>query len=78
MSEWQKVVIEADAKGRVSINAVDADGAGEGYRLAGPKYVGDRARLIAKCVLDKEDVDQIRWYLAIWDAIQERKAEEAA
>lgn len=40
MTEYTKVVIEADDRGRMSISAMDDQGVGGGYRLAGPKFCG--------------------------------------
>lgn len=77
---YARVVIEADSKGRLSISAEDADGYGGGFRLAGPKYVGDcvpgasEARTVVRHELSAEDVAEIRRYLAIWDEIQDRTA----
>ena len=38
MSDNTKIVIESDSKGRINISCEDDNGAGHGYRLAGPKY----------------------------------------
>lgn len=80
MSEdYTRVVIEADSKGRLSISAENAEGIGGGYRIAGPKYVGDlvpgarQARTVVRHELTAGDVEQIRRYLAVWDEIQARK-----
>lgn len=70
MSDYTKIVIEADASGRMSISAVDDRGVGHGFRLAGGKYDGSNPPLIARAVLDRRAVDAIRSYLAAWDEIQ--------
>lgn len=80
MSEYSKIVIETDSKGRMNISALDDNGAGHGYRLAGPKFVNDlipgvvAARPRISVELDERDVQEIRSYLAIWDEIQAAKA----
>jgi hypothetical protein len=78
VTEWQRVTIESDARGRITINAFDANGAGHGYRLAGPKCVDDYvsgkfAKTLAVVELTDHDVREIRSYLAIWDGIQAAK-----
>lgn len=80
MSEYTKVVIEAAEGGRLSINVEDDEGAGHGYRLAGPKYGGHDWKVLARCELDAERVREIRSYLAIWDEIAARseKGEDGA
>ena len=81
MSDYTKVVIETDSKGRMAISAVDNEGGGHGYRLAGPKFVIDEvpgvtpAKPRIRVELDERDVAEIRSYLAIWDEIQAAKAE---
>jgi hypothetical protein len=72
--EYTKVVLEGDARGRASISALDADGAGHGYRLAGPKYIGDIVNGVTtaktfEVELDDRDVDEVHSYLRIWDEI---------
>ena len=80
MTDYKRVVIEADSKGRLSISAVDAEGIGGGYRLAGPKFVGDmvpgarQARTVVRHELDAEDVQRIRDYLDIADEITGQKS----
>ena len=74
MSEYTKVVIEADSKGRVNISAVNDENVGHGYRLAGPKYGYGGGKPLAEVELDERDVKEIRSYLAIWDEIQAAKA----
>lgn len=59
------VYIEADAKGRMSIQYDDGSGGGHGYRLCGPSYIGDSAPVIARRVLDARDVAELRSYLAL-------------
>ena len=76
------VVIEADSKGRLTISAMDDDGYGHGYRIAGPKHIYDqlpgdtKAKVVVDHELDERDVKEIRIYLKIWDEIQARKASE--
>lgn len=78
MTDFDRVVIEADSTGRLSICAEDADGGGEGYLFPGPKHVGDlvhgtwQARPVVRHELTAVDVDEIRRHLAIWDEIQAR------
>ena len=72
--EYTKVVLEGDARGRASISALDADGTGHGYRLAGPKYIGDRVAGVTtpktfRVELDDRDVDELHSYLRVWDSI---------
>ncbi len=80
MSDYTKVVIEADSKGRLNISCLNDQGAGHGHRIAGPKYNYDlmpgakAAKVVARKELDEEDVKAIRSYLATWDEIQARKA----
>ena len=84
MSEYTKVVIETDSKGRMNISALDDNGAGHGYRLAGPKFVNDLMPGVAPATrrilveLDERDVAEIRSYLAIWDEIQAAKQAQGA
>lgn len=77
-TEYERVVIEYDARNRMSIACEDAEGYGHGYRLAGPKFAGDTAKVKTRVVLDKRDVEEIRIYLRIWDEIQACKATESA
>lgn len=80
MTEYARVVVEADSKGRLSISAEDAEGIGGGYRLAGPKYVGDlvsgtrQAKTVVRHELDAEDARRIRQYLDIVDEITDQKS----
>lgn len=76
MSDYTKVVIETDSKGRMNISALDDQSVGHGYRLAGPKFCGCcPGETVIRRVLEERDVEEIRSYLAIWDEIQARKAE---
>lgn len=80
MSDYTKVTITADSKGRINIGCENAAGYGHGYRLAGPKNVLDQlpgaipARILAERELDERDVKEIRSYLAIWDEINAKAA----
>lgn len=47
---------------QVSINAIDDKGFGEGYRLIGPKYIGQSQR-VDRIVLNERDAKEIRSYL---------------
>lgn len=67
MTMTPRVVISVDRDGytngiQLSINAVDDDGCGHGYRIFGPKYLGD-SELVREYTLDKRDADEIRRYL---------------
>jgi hypothetical protein len=76
MSEYTRVTIEADDRGRLSINADDERGVGHGYRIAGPEFCGCcPGRTTAKRVLTPRDVEEIRSYLAIWDEIHAKSGE---
>jgi len=71
---YNKVVLEGDARGRANISALGADGSGHGYRLAGPKYIGDIVNGVTtpktfEVELGAEDVDELHSYLRIWDEI---------
>lgn len=61
-----KATITLDAMGdrefpayQLSINAVNDEGRGHGYRLMGPKYVG-RSRNLRTVELTQRDADEIR------------------
>lgn len=69
MTEYTKVLIESDRRGRIQISCQNAKGYGHGYRLAGPKYLGDHTEPLATRELDERDVKEIRSYLKIWDEI---------
>ena len=47
---------------QLSINKMDDDGRGHGFRIFGPKYVGDLTPIVRKA-LTKRDADEIRSYL---------------
>jgi hypothetical protein len=49
-------------KPQLSINKVDENGVGGGYRLAGPKFNGS-SKLLLQTELDQRDADEIRAYL---------------
>jgi hypothetical protein len=57
---------------QLSINQRDKNGAGDGYRLAGPKFNGSSKSLL-KTELDQRDADEIRGYL---DAVFPRTEDE--
>lgn len=72
--DYTKIVLEGDARGRANISALDANGTGHGYRLAGPKFIEDTVRGVTTAKtftveLGAEDVDEIHSYLRIWDEI---------
>jgi hypothetical protein len=48
---------------QVSINKLDADGSGHGYRIAGPKFTLSGARLLRRVRLDARAARVIRRYL---------------
>src|SRR6266516_7429352 len=48
---------------QVSINKLDADGGGHGYRIAGPKFTLSGARLLRRVKLDAHTAAGIRRYL---------------
>jgi hypothetical protein len=48
---------------QVSINKLDADGGGHGYRIAGPKFTLNGARLLRRVKLDARSAAEIRRYL---------------
>lgn len=67
MSTATKIVLTVDRDGytggiQVSIGAEDDRGHGDGYRLFGPKYLGQSTK-IADVVLTQRDADEIRGYL---------------
>lgn len=47
---------------QLSINQLDSDGCGHGYRLAGPKFNGSGEKLLTR-TLDERDAEEIRTYL---------------
>ena len=53
---------ETDGSIQISIGKEEEDGSGIGYRMAGPKYVGD-SKTILKHYITKNDVHYIRAYL---------------
>ena len=54
---------------QLSINHTDEDGAGHGYRLAGPKFNGS-GRVLLSRTLDERDAAEIRRYLdAVFPAV---------
>ncbi len=48
---------------QVSINKLDADGGGHGYRIAGPKFTPSGSRLRRRVKLDSRTAAAIRSYL---------------
>jgi len=63
----KKTYISVDRRGsdgsfQLSIGEEDENGAGAGYRITGPKYVGD-SKTILKHYITKNDVHYIRAYL---------------
>ena len=62
-----KITIEVSRDGwtrglQVSINLLDEDGNGHGYRIAGPKFNGSSKALLTE-TLDAGDAEEIRRYL---------------
>ena len=47
---------------QLGISIVDEEGAGGGYRIAGPKYSGSGSNVL-RHVLDQRDADEIRRHL---------------
>lgn len=80
----KKATITLDATGndpkfpayQLSINAMDGETSGHGYRLLGPKYAG-RSRNLRTVELSRRDADEIR---AILDEVfpPETKADTSA
>jgi hypothetical protein len=66
--DYTKIVLEGDARGRANISALDDNGTGHGYRIAGPKFGVTTAKTFT-VELGAEDVDEIHGYLRIWDEI---------
>lgn len=76
--DYTKIVIESDSRGRINIACEDDNGAGHGYRIAGPKYNYGGGQRLARVELDERDVREIRSYLAIWDKIHAARADAEA
>jgi len=51
---------------QLSINDVDSEGVGHGYRIAGPKFSGD-GKILMTADLDTETRREIRRYLDVAD-----------
>jgi len=47
---------------QLSISQLDEDGAGHGFRLAGPKFNGSSEPVLSR-ILDRDDAEEIRRYL---------------
>ena len=65
----QKITLEVSREHgayQLSINQVDENGAGHGYRIAGPKFSGG-SQPVLTVVLDARDAAEIRGYLAALD-----------
>lgn len=67
MSGTDKIAIDVSRDGltnglQLSINQTGEDGAGHGYRLAGPKFNGSGKVLLSR-TLDERDAAEIRRYL---------------
>ncbi|MEU5976299.1 hypothetical protein [Streptomyces sp. NPDC047315] len=67
MTTHRIVVVDVDRDGwtdglQLSISRLDEQGAGDGYRLAGPKYNGSSSNLL-RAELTEHDAAQIRSYL---------------
>jgi hypothetical protein len=63
----EKITLEVCKDGwtgglQLSINKVDEEGRGGGYRLAGPKFNGS-SKLLLQTALDQRDADEIRAHL---------------
>lgn len=63
-----KVTLNVDRSGygglQLSINVVNPDGGGYGYRLCGPKYAANSTTVL-RHVLNERDIAQIERYLAL-------------
>lgn len=70
---YTRVFIEADSRGRMSVNIGDEDGGGHGHRLRGPKYDGSAAEHVWRADLDTRDREAIRQYLDLADQIDAEK-----
>jgi hypothetical protein len=67
MTGTDKITIDVSRDGltnglQLSINQIDEDDAGHGYRLAGPKFNGSGKVLLSR-TLDERDAAEIRRYL---------------
>lgn len=63
----ERVEVTVDRDGvtgglQVSIQKVDGNGAGHGYRIAGPKYSGTGENLLTHALTER-DAREVRWYL---------------
>lgn len=63
---------------QLSINAMDGEMSGHGYRLMGPKYLG-RSRNLRAADLDQRDADSIRGILdEVFPPVSERHLEDGS
>lgn len=56
-TQYSRVVIEADTRGRLTISTLDADGYGGGHRFCGPKQISDAVAGIVTPVAITHDLD---------------------
>ncbi|MFB9926041.1 DUF6011 domain-containing protein [Amycolatopsis halotolerans] len=74
VTNYERVILESDTRGRILIAAENAEGYSQNYRLAGPEYLFDNGyETLARVELDQRAVEKIRQYLAIWDEIHAAK-----
>jgi len=77
MTEFTNVSIEIDripnGELQVSISALDDDGFGHSYQIAGPEYDGETEPVL-RHALSERKIDMVRSYIAIWDEIQVQKS----
>lgn len=74
VTEYERVVLHSDSRGRMLISAENAAGYSQNYRLAGPEYLFDEGyETLARVELGERDVEKLRQYLAIWDEIHAAK-----
>lgn len=66
MSDYTRIVMEADTRGRLNICALDDEGGGHGHRLAGPRYIEGGGDQVVNRTLDERDIDALREYADIF------------
>lgn len=70
VTEYERVILKSDTRGRIVISAEEPLGFCQTYRLAGPEYLFDEDyETLARVELDERAVEKLRQYLAIWDEI---------
>lgn len=66
MSDYTKIKLQSDTRGRVNIMAVDDEGLGHGHRLAGPKNIDGGGETITDVELDGYDIRGLWEYVGIF------------